>query len=326
MQGDFFLTNWILEAMRWVYSNITGEHIVLTVLICTIVLKLITLAADVKSRKSSLKMQAIQPQLDKLKKKYENHPEKFQREQSKLMKENGVSMLGGCLPLLIMMPLFFMFIAAFRFWGYEMTVRMLLELNETPGNSPLFDSFQFLWVHNIWQPDNGMVSVIQDASTFFATPKLEKLLYFQQNPEAYTIFQQLFPTEIVDGAVKYSQTAINKYNELVAPLMARYEGYANGWFILPLLAGGMQLLSSWIMQRQTNPGGKDKNGKNEAAAAAKSTNKAMMYVMPIISFIACLSANAAFAIYWVISSVVSTISNLIITHMINKQSTTAEVV
>ena len=319
MQGDFFLTNWILEAMRWIYSNIAGNEIVLTIIICTILLKCITLFADIKSRKSSLQMQSIQPQLDKLKKKYENNPEKFQREQSRIMKENGVSMLGGCLPLLIMMPLFFMFIAAFRFWGYEMTVRMLLELNETPGHSELFQSFQFLWVHNIWQPDNGTVSVIQDAASFFATKDLHNLLYFQQNPEAYAVFQQLFPMEMVNGAPQYTEMAIAKYNELVAPLAEQYAGFSNGWFILPILAGGTLFLSSWIMQKSPN------SPKTSGNDAAQSTNKAMLYVMPIISIVACLSANAAFAVYWVISSVVSTISNLLITRAFNKKNQTPEV-
>jgi YidC/Oxa1 family membrane protein insertase len=50
-----------------------------------------------------MKMQAIQPQLDKLRKKYEKDPQRLNTEQQKLMREQGVSMFGGCLPMLITM-------------------------------------------------------------------------------------------------------------------------------------------------------------------------------------------------------------------------------
>ena len=79
---------------------------------------------------AAMKMAAVQPQLDKLRKKYEKDPQRLNTEQQKLMRENGVSMFGGCLPMLITMPLFFIFIAAFRQWGNEMMVRLILTLDD----------------------------------------------------------------------------------------------------------------------------------------------------------------------------------------------------
>ncbi|MDD3921143.1 MAG: membrane protein insertase YidC, partial [Eubacteriales bacterium] len=117
MVGDFFLTNWIFEGMHWVFDNVTGGSVFLTIVICTIIIRGISIIGDVKSRKSSVKMQEVQPDLQKLQKKYANDPRKLQMAQQKLMKERGVSMWGSCLPMLIMMPLFFCFIAAFRFWA-----------------------------------------------------------------------------------------------------------------------------------------------------------------------------------------------------------------
>ena len=46
MQNDFFLTTWFLEAMKWVYGNVNS--VFLTILICTVVLKAITLFSDIK--------------------------------------------------------------------------------------------------------------------------------------------------------------------------------------------------------------------------------------------------------------------------------------
>ena len=90
MQGDFFLTQWAFLGMRWLYETLTNESIVLTILIATLIIKLLSVFGDIKSRKSTMKMQAIQPQIQKLQKKYENNafisPERAQQEYNRLMK------------------------------------------------------------------------------------------------------------------------------------------------------------------------------------------------------------------------------------------------
>ncbi len=309
MQGDFFLTTWILMGMRWLYENVTVESIFWTILISTIVIRAATVFGDIQSRKSSMKMQAIQPEIDKLKRKYPNDPQKLQQAQSKLMKERGVSMWGGCLPMLMMMPLFFCFIAAFRFWGHEQMIKVLLELQET-GNSTLFQNFNFLWVHNIWQPDNGLKQVVMSAQEFLAIPNLQNLIFFQEHPEALKVFQQL--GFIIADPKNIPQASIDTYNNLVAPLVAQYQGVNNGWFLWPILAGGTTFLSSWIMQKnQPKPAVQD-NGQPSAASQAQSTNKAMLYIMPAMSVFFCLTSNTAFAIYWTISNVASTFTNLLL--------------
>ena len=248
MQGDFFLTTWFFEGMRWVYQSITGNDIVLTIVICTILLKLITVFSDISSRKYSMKMAVVQPEIQRLQKKYQNDPKKLQMEQSKLMKKNGVSMLGGCLPMPIMMPLFFCFIAAFRYWGHEQMVRVILELNET-GDSQLFDTFKFLWVNNIWRPDNGTMSVVLSAEDFLSNAELPKLLYFTEHPEALEVFKSLGFLSESGGLVEVTSEVTARYNELIAPILAKYQGVNNGWFILPVIAGGLNFLTQWVMMK-----------------------------------------------------------------------------
>ena len=99
MEGAFFLSNWFLEAMKWVYSNIALENTVLTIVVCTVLLRCVTIFSDIKTRKSSAKMALIQPELERLQKKYKDNPQKLQIEHKKLMKEGGVSMWSSCLPL-----------------------------------------------------------------------------------------------------------------------------------------------------------------------------------------------------------------------------------
>ncbi len=316
MQGDFFLTTWVLQGMRWLNANVTGGHIVLTIIISTILVRLISLFGDIKSRKSNMKMQAIQPEIQRLQKKYKDNPQKMQMAQRKLMKDRGVSMFGGCLPMLIMMPLIFCFIAAFRFWGYEQMVRALLELNET-GSSELFSSFKFLWVNNIWQADNGTLPVVMEATQFLKIPELSKLLYFQENPAAFETFKNL--GLLVSDPKNIPQSAIDTYNRLIAPIAAQYQGYSNGWFILPILAGGTTFLSSKIMQK-----GQPKPAQG-AADTAQSMNKTMTYLMPAMSVFFCLTSNAAFAVYWTISNVVSSISNYFVNKALMPKEVSTEV-
>ncbi len=316
MNGDFFLTNWIFLGMRWLSENVTGGHIVLTIIISTVIIRGITMFGDIKSRKSSIKMQEIQPDLQKLQRKYKDNPQKLQQAQSKLMKERGVSMWGGCLPMLIMMPLFFCFIAAFRYWGYEQMIKVIIEMYET-GSSELFSDFHFLWVHNIWQPDNGLKPVIMAANEFLAIPKLQNLIYFQENPAALDVFQKL--GFIIADTKNIPEAAITTYNNLMAPLAAQYEGYNNGWFILPILSGVTTFLTSWLMQK-----GQPKPQQGQADSA-QGVNKTMMYVMPAMSIFFCLTANAAFAVYWIISNLVSAASNYVINKKLLKPADATEV-
>lgn len=316
MQDDFILTRWVFQALRWVFEDVTHGHIVLTVLIFTVVMRGLTIIGDIKSRQSSAKMQEVQPDLQKLQKKYANNPQKLQQAQSKLMRERGVSMWGGCLPMLITMPLFFIFLAAFRQWGYEQMCKVIVEMEQT-GASPLFGTFEFMWIHNIWQPDNGMKPVVMAAEEFLKIPDLNRLMYFAENPEARVIFERL--GFFVEDAKNIPQAAIDNYTTLMKPIADQYEGYNNGWFILPVLAAGTTFLSSWIMQKgQKQPEPAKKDGKEDAAAAAGNSMKAMMYVMPAMSFIFLLNYNATFGIYWTFSNLFSLITNLLLNRKFKK--------
>ena len=314
MVGDFPLTQWAFLGMRWLYEALTNENIVLTIIIATLFIRLLTVFGDIRSRKSSMKMAAVQPQLDKIKKKYEKDPQRMNAEQQKVMRENGVSMLGGCLPMLITMPLFFIFIAAFRQWGNEMMVRLILTLDDNKDKGiELFQSFKFFWINNLWMPDNGFSPVIATAKEFFgaANNTLPKLLYFQEHPEALQRFVDLgFFVKSGSGYALATLTdgLTTQYSALMAPCADLYQGFNNGWFIFPVLAGGSTYLSTWIMQRN--------QPKNEATAG---TNKIMNWLMPVMSFVFCLQYNASFAVYWTFSNIFSLGTSLLINRSFAKQ-------
>ncbi len=86
----------------------------LTIIIFTVIIRLILLPLSVKQLKSTAKMGAIQPEMKKVQAKYKSDPQKAQQEVMKLYKENGVNPMGGCLPMLIQMPILFALYAVFQ--------------------------------------------------------------------------------------------------------------------------------------------------------------------------------------------------------------------
>ena len=159
MTNSFFLVRWLFMAMDWVYRGLTqyfhggGWVVVLTILLFTLAIKLLTVFSDIKSKKTAIQTQKIQPELEKLKKKYANDQQKLLAEQRRLQKEHGISTFGGCLPILIMMPLLLMFFAAFRAWSNQQALDLMLKINAGQG-AEAFANSRFLWITNIWRPDS----------------------------------------------------------------------------------------------------------------------------------------------------------------------------
>ncbi len=94
----------------------------LVILLMTLFIKLIISPLTIKSYKSSAKMQALKPEMDALNKKYPNEKDAMKKQQATmdLYQKAGVSPMGGCLPLLLQMPILF---AMFRFFPASIELR-----------------------------------------------------------------------------------------------------------------------------------------------------------------------------------------------------------
>lgn len=97
----------ILRCLQFLYKYIPNYGI--GIILLTILMRLITFPLQYKSFKSMKKMQKIQPQLQKLKEKYKDDPQRMQKETMELFKKAGANPLGGCLPMILQMPIFFAF-------------------------------------------------------------------------------------------------------------------------------------------------------------------------------------------------------------------------
>ncbi len=83
-----------------------GGSYVLAILLLTIIVRTLILPLTLKQYRSSKAMQALQPQMAEIKKKYKDNPQKQQEETMKLFQTHQVNPMAGCLPILVQMPVF----------------------------------------------------------------------------------------------------------------------------------------------------------------------------------------------------------------------------
>ncbi|MCX7683003.1 MAG: YidC/Oxa1 family membrane protein insertase [Anaerolineae bacterium] len=95
--------------------NLLGHSTIAAITALTIIINLLILPLNLSQQKSVQKMQALQPELQKLQKKYAKDKEKLAQEQMRLYREAGINPMGGCLPLLIQMPIWFGLIGAISY-------------------------------------------------------------------------------------------------------------------------------------------------------------------------------------------------------------------
>ncbi|MDY6915336.1 MAG: membrane protein insertase YidC [Candidatus Cloacimonadota bacterium] len=139
---------WFMNKMNKVIPN-NGINIIILALI----LKFILYPLTHKSFESTSKMQKVQPLMREIQTKYKNDPKKMNLELRKLYKEEGVSPLGGCLPLLLQMPIFFALYPVLR---YSITLRQS----------------EFLWLQDLSEPDKTLILPIIMAVFMFTQQKL----------------------------------------------------------------------------------------------------------------------------------------------------------
>ncbi|RLA63134.1 MAG: hypothetical protein DRQ88_10635 [Epsilonproteobacteria bacterium] len=97
----------IFRGMQFFYTWIPNYG--WAIILLTLLIRTLTFPLQYKSFKSMKKMQVIQPEITKIKEKYKDDPQRMQKETMELFKRAGANPLGGCLPLLLQMPIFFAF-------------------------------------------------------------------------------------------------------------------------------------------------------------------------------------------------------------------------
>lgn len=165
---------WFSDVIQFMYGltvNLGIPNYGLAIIFMTIAIKLVLFPLTQKQLKSMRGMQEIQPKLKYLQEKYKNDPQTMQMKVMEMYKENGVNPFGGCLPLIIQMPIFIAF--------YQSLFKFPFKVAEHAG---------FLWIPNIGAKDPyfilavlaALTTYIQQRVTMVDTkdPTQKSMLYF----------------------------------------------------------------------------------------------------------------------------------------------------
>lgn len=309
--NDFLVA--ILNGINSVIHNYGWSMVVFTLLI-----KLILLPLDYKSRKSMRRMTRLQPQVAKLQKKYANDKEKLNQKTAELYRREGINPMSGCLPMLVSMVILFIMFAAMRTVANTEMASQALGLLTTGTQT----NESWLWIKNIWMPDSPFNPVIADSANLRIIPAdIWAKVFASLDPASVTALAQYgidaatISGETVFAALQtlpvYAQetqlwTVMPQLNLLIVNLSIY--AHNNGWFILPILAAVTQYL---MTLSQPQPAADPNN-------PAASTNKFMKYFFPLFSLWICSSYNAIFALYWVVGNVFAWVQGLVMNKMFEK--------
>ena len=130
----------------------------IAIIILTVIVKAALYPVYAKSMKSTMKMGKLQPKMQELQQKYGKDREVYQQKVSELYKEEGASMYGGCLPMIVQMIVIMGLFALLRTpMRYMTDENMLYAIHET-----------FLWIPDLSQPDKWILPLAAAAATFIS--------------------------------------------------------------------------------------------------------------------------------------------------------------
>lgn len=177
------LTNLLGSGLEFFHAQ--GLPWWLSIALLTVVVRTLLFPLTLKQVKSMRAMQDLKPEMDRLRAKYRDNRQKQQEELMKLYQERQVNPLGGCLPLLVQMPIFITMFYVIRGFGEE---------------HPDFIQGGILWFQNLTQPDPYYILPVISAVTMLAASEITaKNLEPQQRwmmrilPVVFTVFLLSFP-------------------------------------------------------------------------------------------------------------------------------------
>ena len=304
------MTEFLLNIFKWI-NDVVTNNFGLTIILFTVLFRIICLPVDFYSRKGqrdyAIKMNAMKGEMDLIMKAYKNDPQRQQQEMMALRKKHGVGMMPkGCFSQLLVYPLLIAFFAVFRNMA-AMQIQQLSDLvtqygAESAEVTAWFSENSFLWIKNIWMPDN----LVNTTEMF-----LVRLI-----PLINGISCDVVP---VGNQLAQTMAAIGTDNATLEVISANMNAVkdtalaagANGLFILPVLSGVLQYFSMKITNK-LNPQNAAMEMANPGAASGNKMTKFMTVFFPILFGWICLTSSSALAIYWITSSVVMTAFNVAI--------------
>ena len=289
---------WLLKVL---YELTTNYGV--AVILFAIIVKLVLTPMSAKGKKSMMKMSRLTPQLQKLQEKYADDQQKLQQATQELYKKEGVSTCGGCLwsflPLLVLFPLYTV-----------IRQPIVYMLGETAENAL-----------KITEAIQAAAPELFSKNTYYA--QMTAARHIPDFVDAVTAAVPGISAETLAGVnFNFLGVDLGQLPQFNIFAWEVYDWATIGLFLIPVLSAGSQVLSMLISQKMNNSVVTNEKGIQDEETAKKSqqnqTSKTMMWMMPIMSLWIGFTVPCALSLYWLISGVASTISDVIMTRHYRK--------
>ena len=322
------ILGWIMDWL-FKFTSIFGiENIGLCIILFTLVTKVLMIPLTIKQQQSSKLMAVMQPEISAIQKKYKGkeNDQKYammmQTEIKAVYEKYGTSMTGGCLPLLIQMPIIFaLYRVIYNIPAYVQSVRGYYEIiiSKLPSGYQTAQAFTDLAAAQkmpIDKFDYTNINTVIDLLYKFTGQQWDALV-----TSFASVGQAVTDTGVrVVDAIENMQTFFG-LNIAYTPfqVIMNYFNKVDGTTLLtaiaalciPLFAGLSQWYSTKLMTANQPQASSD---ENPAAGMMKSMN----VTMPLMSVFFCFSFASGIGLYWVAQSVFTIIQQVGINSYLNK--------
>ncbi len=298
------ILGYVMDFIFKVTANFGIVNIGWSIIIFTIIINVIMLPLTIKQQKSSKLMSVMQPEIQAIQKKYKGKKDqesmmKQQTEMRAVYEKYGTSMTGGCVQLLIQMPI-------------------LLALYQVILKIPAYVSIVRVYFENIATPlmnEPSWTSKISDIASTLRMPiektdytnigKVIDLLY-KFTPNNWNELANIFPN--LSNVLTENVKTIESMNMFFGMNLATspWQGFNNiNWaWLIPILAGITQWYSTVLMMKNQPTGSDD--------SAMGQQMKSMNTIMPLMSVWFCFTLPAGLGLYWIASAVARIVQQLAI--------------
>ncbi len=318
---------WLLgQVMNGIYNVLSAigiENIGICIIIFTVIVYTFMIPLTIKQQKFSKMSAVMQPELQKIQKKYEGKKDqasmlKQQEEMQIVYDKYGTSMSSGCLPLLIQMPILFALYPVIQnIPNYVRGVRdvympVVEQIMATDGFQSIMEKIG----------EASPVLMSASAYDYSQANTLVNVLYKFQDATWGTLLEQMPGITEVAQSTMARVTDLNSFlgiNIGEQPLTMLTQAFHNGSFtgmflaiIIPVMAGLTQFISVKLQPQAASSGDKDNPMMNSM--------KTMTYTMPLISVVFGFTLPAGLGLYWAVSALVRCVQQLAVNKYLSKKT------
>src|ERR687895_930291 len=157
----------VLGSVLLYFHQTLGAPWWLAIVLLTVIVRSLLFPLTIKQVKSMRAMQDLKPHMDRVRAQFKDNPQRQREEMAKVYQEQGVNPLGGCLPILVQMPIFIgIFYVIRQFGGYSLGGRTV------PAQYPSFHEGGILWFQDLSAADPYFILPVLSALTMLAATEI----------------------------------------------------------------------------------------------------------------------------------------------------------